>query len=136
MFARDGLARYLDEQAVAYEPFDTLSMSLLRFPDPYDFDLSTGRFRAFGTDLANRLVGNELYRAVDGREVRIMARPGGVDVEPLDGVTQPVVEQLLGAAVRPGTVLRLGRTAMPCSHRSSSACAATGRRSRRHPSSR
>jgi 2-hydroxy-3-keto-5-methylthiopentenyl-1-phosphate phosphatase len=24
VFARDGLARYLDEQAVAYEPFDTL----------------------------------------------------------------------------------------------------------------
>jgi DNA-3-methyladenine glycosylase II len=71
-------------------------MSLLRFPEPYDFDLSTGRFRAFGTDLANLLVGNELYRAVDGREVRIVARPGGVDVEPLDAVTRPVVEQLLG----------------------------------------
>ena len=26
-----------------------------------------------------------------------MARPGGVDVEPLDAVTRPVVEQLLGA---------------------------------------
>jgi DNA-3-methyladenine glycosylase II len=72
-------------------------MSLLRFPEPYDFELSTGRFRAFGTDLANRLAGEELYRAVDGREVRIVARPGGADVEPLDDVTRPVVERLLGA---------------------------------------
>jgi DNA-3-methyladenine glycosylase II len=72
-------------------------MSLLRFPDPFDFELSTGRFRAFGTDLANRLVGSTLYRAVGGREVRIVARPGGVDVEPLDAVTEPVIAQLLGA---------------------------------------
>jgi DNA-3-methyladenine glycosylase II len=71
-------------------------MSLLRFPEPYDFELSTGRFRAFGTDLANRLDGEVLIRAVRGREVRIQARPGGVDVEPLDEDTQPIVEHLLG----------------------------------------
>ena len=71
-------------------------MSLLRLPEPYDFALSTGRFRAFGTDLANRLEDDVLYRAVGGREVRIHARPGGVDVEPLDDETRPVVEQLLG----------------------------------------
>jgi DNA-3-methyladenine glycosylase II len=72
-------------------------MSLLRFPEPYDFELSTGRFRAFGTDLANRLVDSTLYRAVGEREVRIAARPGGVDVEPLDAETEPVVARLLGA---------------------------------------
>jgi DNA-3-methyladenine glycosylase II len=72
-------------------------MSLLRFPDPYDFEVSTGRFRAFGTDLANRLVDSTLYRAIGDREVRIVARPGGVDVEPLDAETEPVVAQLLGA---------------------------------------
>jgi 3-methyladenine DNA glycosylase/8-oxoguanine DNA glycosylase len=72
-------------------------MSLLRFPDPYDFELSTGRFRAFGTDLANRLVDSTLYRAVGGREVRIVARLGGVDVEPLDAETEPVIARLLGA---------------------------------------
>jgi DNA-3-methyladenine glycosylase II len=71
-------------------------MSLLPFPEPYDFELSTGRFRAFGTDLANRLVDATLYRAVGGREVRIVARPGGVDVEPLDAETEPVIAQLLG----------------------------------------
>ncbi len=72
-------------------------MSLLRFPEPYDFELSTGRFRAFGTDLANRLVDGSLHRAVGGREVRITACAGGVDVEPLDDETRPVVLQLLGA---------------------------------------
>ena len=72
-------------------------MSLLRFPEPFDFELSTGRFRAFGTDLANRLVDSTLYRAVGEREVRIVARPGGVDVEPLDVETEPVVARLLGA---------------------------------------
>lgn len=73
-------------------------MSLLRFPEPYDFDLSVRRFRVFGIDLANRLVGDELFRAVAGREVRIAAAPGGVDVEPLDDVTRPVVTKLLGGA--------------------------------------
>jgi DNA-3-methyladenine glycosylase II len=72
-------------------------MSLLSFPDPYDFELSTGRFRAFGTDLVNRLVDSTLYRAVGDRQVRIVARPGGVDVEPLDGETEPVIARLLGA---------------------------------------
>ncbi len=72
-------------------------MSLLRLPEPYDFELSTGRFRAFGTDLANRLVDSTLYRAVGGREVRIVARTGGVDVEPLDARTGPVIAKLLGA---------------------------------------
>jgi DNA-3-methyladenine glycosylase II len=72
-------------------------MSLLRFPEPYDFELSTRRFSAFGADLANRLVDGTLHRAIGGREVRIVARPGGVDVEPLDDETRPVVLQLLGA---------------------------------------
>ena len=70
---------------------------LLRFPDPYDFELSTGRFRAFGTDLANRFVDGTLHRAIGGRTVRIAPSAGGVDVEPLDDVTRPVVLQLLGA---------------------------------------
>jgi 3-methyladenine DNA glycosylase/8-oxoguanine DNA glycosylase len=69
---------------------------LLSFPPPYDFELSLGRFRAFGTDLANRLVDGTLYRAVGVREVRIVARPGGVDVEPLDEQTRPLVAKLLG----------------------------------------
>jgi 3-methyladenine DNA glycosylase/8-oxoguanine DNA glycosylase len=72
-------------------------MSLLRLPEPFDFELSTGRFRAFGTDLANRLVDGVLHRAIDGRDVRIRAASGGVDVSPLDDETRPVVLKLLGA---------------------------------------
>lgn len=72
-------------------------MSLLRLPEPYDFELSTGRFRAFGADLANRLVDGVLHRAIDGCEVRIRAVRGGVDVTPLDDTTRPVVLKLLGA---------------------------------------
>ena len=72
-------------------------MSLLPLPEPFDFELSTGRFRAFGTDLANRLVEGVLHRAVGGREVRIRAATGGVEVTPLDDETRPVVQQLLGA---------------------------------------
>jgi 3-methyladenine DNA glycosylase/8-oxoguanine DNA glycosylase len=69
---------------------------LLPFPEPYDFDLSTERFRVFGPDLANLWVDGVLHRAVGGREVRIAAAPGGVDVDPLDDLTRPGVEKLLG----------------------------------------
>jgi len=55
-----------------------------------------GRFRVFGTDLANRYVDGALHRAVAGRDVTIRARPGGVDVEPLDDGVRTVVERLLG----------------------------------------
>jgi 3-methyladenine DNA glycosylase/8-oxoguanine DNA glycosylase len=72
-------------------------MSLLRLPEPFDFELSTGRFRAFGTDLANKFVDGVLHRAVGGREVRIRAASAGVDVTPLDDETRPVVLKLLGA---------------------------------------
>jgi DNA-3-methyladenine glycosylase II len=72
-------------------------MSLLHLPDPYDFELSTSRFRMFGIDLANRLEDGVLHRAVDGRDVRIAAASGGVEVAPLDPVTEPRVAHLLGA---------------------------------------
>jgi 3-methyladenine DNA glycosylase/8-oxoguanine DNA glycosylase len=69
---------------------------LLPFPEPYDFDVSTERFRVFGVDLANLWHEGGLYRVIAGREVRIEAAPGGVEVEPLDEATRPVVEKLLG----------------------------------------
>src|SRR5215831_2365035 len=71
-------------------------MPLLRVPDPYDFTLSTERFRAFGPDLANLWHEGGLHRVVDGREVRIEPAQGGVEVEPLDDCTEPVVRKLLG----------------------------------------
>jgi len=71
-------------------------MALLRMPDPYAFELSTERYRAFGPDLANLWHEDGLHRVVEGREVRITSAPGGVDVEPLDPGTEPVVRKLLG----------------------------------------
>jgi DNA-3-methyladenine glycosylase II len=72
-------------------------MALLRMPDPYAFELSTERYRAYGPDLANLWHEDGLHRVVEGREVRITSAPGGVDVEPLDPGTEPVVRKLLGA---------------------------------------
>ena len=69
-------------------------MTLLRLPEPYDFELSTGRYRAFGPDNANLWHEGGLHRVVGGREVRIEAAPGGVDVEPLDEETEPVVDKV------------------------------------------
>ena len=72
-------------------------MALLRLPDPYDFELSTARYRAFGPDKTNLWHEDGLHRVIDGREVRITAAPGGVDVEPLDAAIEPVARKLLGA---------------------------------------
>jgi DNA-3-methyladenine glycosylase II len=72
-------------------------VALLRIIDPYDFELSTARFRTWGRDLANLWEDEALWRAVGGREVRIVAAVGGVDVEPLDAETGAVVRKLLGA---------------------------------------
>jgi DNA-3-methyladenine glycosylase II len=69
----------------------------LDVPEPYAFELSTARYRAFGTDLANLWHEGGLLRVVDGQEVRITEAPGGVDVEPLDSEIEPVVRKLLGA---------------------------------------
>jgi DNA-3-methyladenine glycosylase II len=70
---------------------------LLRLPEPFDFELSTERFRAFGPDLATLWSDGALHRVVGTREVRIEEARGGVRVEPLDAGTRLVVLKLLGA---------------------------------------
>jgi DNA-3-methyladenine glycosylase II len=72
-------------------------VALLALSEPYAFELSTARYRAFGTDLANLWHKGGLHRVIDGQEVRITEAPGGVDVEPLDAEIGPVVCKLLGA---------------------------------------
>jgi DNA-3-methyladenine glycosylase II len=72
-------------------------VALVAIPQPFDFALSTERFRAFGPDLANLWREGGLHRVVGGSEVRIEAAPGGVDVEPLDAAIEPVVRKLLGS---------------------------------------
>jgi 3-methyladenine DNA glycosylase/8-oxoguanine DNA glycosylase len=69
---------------------------LLRIPEPYDFALSTERYRAFGPDLANLWHEGGLYRAVRGREVVITAAPGGAEVVPLNVAIGADVRTLLG----------------------------------------
>ena len=71
-------------------------MPLLQIPDPYDFELSTTRYRAFGPDLANLWHEGGLHRVVAGEEVRIEAAVGGVEVSTLDARTEPQVRHLLG----------------------------------------
>ena len=72
-------------------------MPLLPLPQPYDFDVSTERFRAFGVDRANLWHEGGLHRVVEGRELRIEPAPGGVSVDPLANGDEPVVLTLLGA---------------------------------------
>ena len=73
-------------------------MSHVAFPQPYDFALSTERFRVFGPDPALLWHKGGLHRVVAGREVRIEAAPGGVSVEPLDAAIAREVSHLLGAS--------------------------------------
>jgi len=72
-------------------------LSLLALPDPYDFELSTERFRAFGPDLANLWHEGGVHRVADGREIRIEAATGGVEVEPFDAQIEAVARALVGA---------------------------------------
>jgi DNA-3-methyladenine glycosylase II len=71
-------------------------MAHLAVAEPFDFALTTERFRAFGVDRATAWHEGGLHRIVRGREVRIGPAAGGVDVEPLDAETEPVVRTLLG----------------------------------------
>jgi DNA-3-methyladenine glycosylase II len=71
-------------------------VALLPVPEPYDFAVSTERYRAFGTDLANLWHEGGLHRVVGSQEVRIEAAPVGVDIEPFDDETEAVVWHYLG----------------------------------------
>jgi DNA-3-methyladenine glycosylase II len=86
---------------------------LLPLPQPYDFELSTERFRRFGPDLANLWHEGGLHRVVAGREVRIEAAAGGVRVEPLDAGIEAEVRTLLGLPFDLGAFATWARRADP-----------------------
>ena len=69
---------------------------LLRIPQPYDFDLSTTRYRSFGNDRATVWHEGGLHRVVAGREIRVTAAPGGVRLDPGGRVAAAEVARLLG----------------------------------------
>jgi DNA-3-methyladenine glycosylase II len=71
-------------------------VTVFRLPQPFSFDLSTERFRAFGIDLANRWHEGGLHRVIAGREVRVQTAAGGVAVSPCDGAIEREVRYLLG----------------------------------------
>jgi DNA-3-methyladenine glycosylase II len=71
----------------------------LRVPEPYDFELSTARYRDFGSDGAIVWHEGGLHRVVDGREVRIEPARGGVRVEPDGPEFEREVSRLLGLAL-------------------------------------
>jgi DNA-3-methyladenine glycosylase II len=71
-------------------------VGFIAVPQPYDFHVSLDRFTFWGVDRANVWHDGGLHRVVEGREVRITPAPGGVRVEPLDHVIEPIVRKLLG----------------------------------------
>jgi DNA-3-methyladenine glycosylase II len=71
----------------------SLAVSL---PEPFDFELSTERYRAFGLDLANLWHDEGLHRVLDDREVRITSTPGGVAIQPGDSGLASAVRRYLG----------------------------------------
>ena len=71
---------------------------LLPIPAPYDFELSTTRFRNFGSDGATVWHEGGLHRVVGGCEVRITPVEGGVAIEPWSEEAATEVAWLLGLA--------------------------------------
>jgi 3-methyladenine DNA glycosylase/8-oxoguanine DNA glycosylase len=69
---------------------------LLPIPQPYDFELSTTRYRELGTDLATMWHEGGVHRVVAGKEVRVESAPGGVRVEPGDAASVEEIRRLLG----------------------------------------
>jgi DNA-3-methyladenine glycosylase II len=69
---------------------------LVRIPEPYDFHLSTVRYREFGSDGVTVWHEGGLHRVIDGCEVRIEPAAGGVRVEPGGDAIAAEVVRLLG----------------------------------------
>ena len=71
---------------------------LVALPEPFDFRLTTERFRAFGRDPATLWEGDRLFRVLEGIEVSVAEAPGGVEVEPSEPALADPVRRLLGGS--------------------------------------
>jgi len=69
---------------------------VLEVHQPYDFELSTARFRDFGSDRATVWHDGGLHRVVGGCEVRITAAAEGASIEPGSPEAAAEVGHLLG----------------------------------------
>jgi DNA-3-methyladenine glycosylase II len=75
-----------------------MTSSAVSLPEPYDWRLSTERFRAFGPDLANLWHEGGVHRVFGGAEVRIEETSGGVRVTPPRPELAGEVRHYLGEA--------------------------------------
>ena len=71
-------------------------MVLVPLPQPYDFEVSTARFDVYGLDRATVWRDGGIHRVFGGRELRLEAAPGGVDVSPDHESVVKQVEHFLG----------------------------------------
>ncbi|MEX2464797.1 MAG: hypothetical protein WD428_02860 [Gaiellaceae bacterium] len=79
-------------------PSTTSTRSLrVSLPEPFDFGLTTERFRAWGADLANLWHEGGVHRVFDGVEVRIEPADGGVEIQPGSPALAAQVGRYLGA---------------------------------------
>ena len=79
-------------------PSTTSTRSLrVSLPEPFDFWLTTERFRAWGADLANLWHEGGVHRVFDGVEVRIEPAKRGVEVAPGSPSIAAQVRRYLGA---------------------------------------
>jgi DNA-3-methyladenine glycosylase II len=73
------------------------SRLFVSLPQPYDFALSTARFDVYGRDRATLWLDGGIHRVIAGREVRIEAAPGGVEIEPHDAAIEVEALHFLGS---------------------------------------
>lgn len=79
----------------------------VELPEPFDFELTTERFRAFGVDPATVWEEGRLHRVFEGTEVAIGPAAGGVEIEPGEPFIVLAVRRFLGATFELDGLARL-----------------------------
>ena len=71
---------------------------LVELPEPFDFELTTERFRAYGSDPVTVWEHGRLHRVFEGVDVVIAPAPGGIEVEPGEPALARATARFLGAS--------------------------------------